>query len=234
MQLQYGFLPLAAVFLALTGCGGGSDEQEAVCFDNALYVENAQVKLTYERSGALSGKESWSSTVTSVNATLDGVSGLVTRREERTPEGSSTNHTFRTERLLAPGVMAQYEMTRYNSAAALLSAVTERYSPAFIDERAKLAVGQTATYRMQGERTYTGPTGAPVTAALDDAVTVTFVGKENIQVPAGLYATCRYNAITQSTGNIVTQWVRRGVVVREESGGTVRSMVSGTFNGAPL
>lgn len=232
------FLILASTTCLLTACGGGGTTNggeiaSIPCYDNLLDATNVTYRLSYAGTDA-SG------------SFTESVAGEVT------PNADLNNHTellSRTEKVafirndsptLASWTDISYFQARphqlpieYESRAFLQTFQTiVRYEPPYEDNRANLAIGQSETYIARGSRQAgTGDSSAWEPYYRESQVV--YVGQENIQVPAGVYRACRYEA-KSSDASMTTTWVQRGIVIKSIIGDATRSLTSVQVNGQPL
>ena len=130
------------------------------------------------------------------------------------------------------------EFTQYGSTGSTrtligTTAVTKTvYTPPFVDRRYALALGESYTATQTGTSTTTtsGIPGQPdssSTTSFTFTSTVKFVGRETVTVPAGTYATCRFDSTTPGSTSATSLWVidGKGILVKTVAedgvGGTV-------------
>lgn len=231
---------------ALSACGGGDggiDQQaeKALCFDSRVFAVGAKLNIDYVESGFATGARTETSVVLSDIATFNGSPNLVERRI--TTSGTSvrgeTNYRVESnlskyEKPLGPGVTGLYGTVangRFGQQRTVL------YNPPYEDRRGELKRGQEGVFTSQGIGTTTGTVPAGPTS-FTRQIRVKFVGVDSLSLPAGQYAACRYDIRTDD-GAFSSEWIYRGVVVRQErTTGTpdpeILEMKTGTLDGASL
>jgi hypothetical protein len=101
-----------------------------------------------------------------------------------------------------------------------------------------LSKGESVTTASNGtQTTIFFPTPAPPTT-FSETVTYTFLGFEDIAVPAGTFSgACKWaiSILRDNVTTMTTQWMtRKGALVRTVTGSEIGELTSGTVNGGPV
>lgn len=82
----------------------------------------------------------------------------------------------------------------------------------------------------------TSPPEMPPQHPYDATLTVRYVGREVIEVSAGLFETCRFEFQGEAGGRDATLWigVGNGLTIRESAGDEFEELLSGSVDGVPL
>lgn len=230
------------------------------CYDLALNeTAGTRIAVVYDYSGIITGTQTVEAVVVGA-ATFEGVSA--TEYRARTT-GTNTVTAGGIVATTAIDTTGKYysrrtgtaEVTNYGAlvsasvSVAGISVPTETktlWSPAWVDRRYGLSVGESLTQIYSGSVTSTtaGLFGAPSTTTTNNASNsqqVKFVGLETITVPAGTYSTCRFEEYATATpGEVSTSWliVGKGIAVKISTTGSQGTQTvtakSVKLNGAPL
>jgi hypothetical protein len=115
--------------------------------------------------------------------------------------------------------------------------VVQAYEPALRDERFALRPGEQVTTTAKGQITYS-PATAGTSGPIDRRWTMTYVGQEQVTVPAGTFTACRFDR-DEGGGSLTTEWFAKGSGVRvkrrEQASATIgEDLRRGLLNGVPL
>jgi hypothetical protein len=234
--------------------GGGVAGPNNGCYDlTLLQTPGTLIETDYELLGQAPGRSSlrilvgerktweghqaYESTVTSTAIVSSG--GI-----QSTVESESRTYGLRT---------GDAEVTQYGMESSGLSRVTGPtgavesrtvsklvYGPLFVQQEFGLALGQSLKRTQRGVTTSTTTMNGQssiATTNLDLAETVRWVSRESVTVPAGSFATCRFESTyAASPGLVATTWVidGKGIVIRSESAGSVQQATSVRLNGQSL
>jgi hypothetical protein len=111
------------------------------------------------------------------------------------------------------------------------------YTPSFVEQIYRLALGQSFTQTVTSVVTVTAPMPQPPTTTSTTSTTK-YVADESITVLGKTYSTCKFEI--SDTDGVTTTWllVGKGVGVKTQStsGGSTLliELKSGTYNGTPL
>ena len=121
------------------------------------------------------------------------------------------------------------------------------YNPPFLDQAYTLAMGQSITQQQSASTTTTMHYSTPgipdntQTGSYSSSNTIKYVSQEQVTVPAGTFAACKYEYSTPGQNDLTTSWyvVGKGVMVKNESvipgyGTMTMQATSATINGSPL
>lgn len=203
-----------------TSGGGGTTGPNNGCYDLAL-MDTAGTHLvgTYQVTGTAAGSYTIDTTVGQVT----GFEGHADARESVFTWSSSSLSGYSNQGKSYARRTGDAEQTMYGNTSASSTSLggysinTSSRSvntPPTVDRTAGLAVGGSFTMVQTLVTTTTaGVLGLPdtVTTCSNTVTTVTtFVGRETVTVPAGTYATCRFDSKVTGTTGTVSNWVLDG------------------------
>lgn len=243
--------------VACGGGGGNSDDGNATppstlasdCSSPVLTSVGTTFRFDYARFGASTGS---SSTVGSVKrlTTFEGQADVTEVEVDNTDESQPAGQPAvrQSTNLLSYLRRAANADTLYGSVLTVVAGADQGtvvrtvFSPPFVDERFTLAAGQRLTFTIAATVTTTLPSGREQVNTTSEATTVTFVGQEQVTVPAGAFRSCRFEVSVGSAARPITIWyhVGTGAILKLNSpvgtSGTLTSELQSTsrLNGNPL
>ncbi len=210
------------------------------CFNPALFVPGGNWQLVYRDLTLTPPLDLLNTQLISGPVSFGGTPGLL---EQTTDVGIGVTRAYFGADL-SLGLVNHGNATTVNVGGSDYIA-TITYSPAYVDRRFLIGPGQSASastsYTMTLVDASGNPFGSPSTGTFTN--TTTFVGYEDVTVPAGTFRKACHYRIGSSSGGLTDQWVTssgQGVMVKvttsDGAGGFTQNqeLVSGTVNGAPV
>jgi outer membrane lipoprotein-sorting protein len=212
------------------GGGGGSGNG---CYDLALAdTQGTHIEVGYQYSGTVTGTQNVD-TVVGAMTTFQGQSAretTVVTSGTNFAQGFQVDGTFTGKNYSKR--TGDAEVTQYGSTfsgtgtapafgtSATLN-FTSVFNPAFVDQQYSLAIGQTfnasQTIATTGSVSVAGFT-QPVNSTATQSYAITYVGQEQVSVPAGTYNACKLQTTTTAGADVSTQtsWliVGKGIPVK--------------------
>ncbi len=213
--------------------GPGPTGRNNGCDDFSLAAVGTRVTVEYENFGADAGTQTWDFLVARMT-TFEGHPALeqILKTVSRTTaaDGSRRVHEGESRTYALPTGDAEIShygvviLSQFDSGAFVLTnSIRTVYSPPWVDRQYGLAVGASDTSSATGINTSTvsGFPGIPdstSTTPFSNSVTMKYVGRESVTVPAGTYTTCKLES-GQTADGVFTQWVivGKGITVKTQS-----------------
>lgn len=215
-----------------------------LCFNPALYGVGSKWELTYRDLLTDAGDSSFSAEVTR-QTTFQGNTALeiaITLPQIQTVVSRSY-----TDPDLASGIKNYGSEEAFGFGESNIAGARTVYSPPQLDTRFLLRPGESVTQSTTGQITFLDLAGQQVGAVqpIQQTVTVTFVGYEDITVVAGTFRNaCKYETTDSQNGTLETQWFissgegvplkTTSVNLRQEFTDTDEELVGGTVNGRAI
>lgn len=131
---------------------------------------------------------------------------------------------------LTPGVLTEFGSISPGTN----GTVTGTYNPPKADQWMTLAAGASQAYSSSITSVFVPLTGATTTVTTTDSGTMTFVGRESLNVPAGTYTTCKFVSVDNAfPGNSLSLWFIDGYGIPAKTV-LVSSPTAGAPTGATL
>lgn len=222
--------------------GGGGSANATSCFDPIYGVNGTVVVASFRSTDSPSGEiitTNYTQTVGS--GTLNGIPVTTASGPITTTGGVANTSSTQTSYYVLDNTaktITSYGVDLNTTSPAALSS-TIRFNPPRVD-RADLNTGESYT-ETTTINTSNVVSGFTVATSTQSTVTRTFLGLEQITVPAGTFTACKFEDDTTSTTNgttttsSATLWnYGNGINLRTESGGDVSVLLSATVNGTPI
>lgn len=220
-------------FITPTEPGPGPVGPTNGCFNVDMLVSNGNtVSVTYQLLGPVTGSLTVDTAYNGFATFLgESFSESIVREKGTTFENNLPTAVDNSEKRYVRKT-AEAEITHVGTSSATMvttndyiatTTYTTQYTPAWLDRRYALPLGETLTSARTTAttRVTTYSNGLPSTTntyGSSVSETVTFAARENITVPAGTFSTCRFDSVT-TTGTPVTtsRWyvAGKGVLVKE-------------------
>jgi hypothetical protein len=214
------------------GVGGGGGGSGNGCYDLALFdTQGTHLEIAYQYTGSVTGTQNMD-TLVGAMTTFQGQSAretTVVTSGTNFAQGLQVDGTF-TGRNYAKRT-GDAEITQYGSTfsgtgtspgfgSATLN-FTSVFNPAFVDQQYSLAVGQTFNASQTIGTTGSVSSGGfsfPLDSTSTQSYAITYVGQEQVSVPAGTYSACKLQTTTTAGADVTTQtsWliVGKGIPVK--------------------
>lgn len=250
---------VAAAFLAAACGGGGGSSNDgnttppsnlaSDCSSPVLTSVGTTFRFDYARSGASTGS---SSTVGSVKrlTTFEGQADVAEVEADIAEESQSAGQPAvrQSTNLLSYVRRTANADTLFGSVLTVVTGADQGtvvrtvFSPPFADQRFTLTAGQRLTFTIAATVTTRLPSGQEQVNTNSEASTVTFIGQEQVTVPAGTFRSCRFDVSIGSAARPNSIWyhVGTGALLKLNSpvgtSGTLTSELQATsrLNGNPL
>ena len=217
--------------------GSGSASE---CFDPRYLAAGTKSVLNYRlvENGAVTQTSKTESEIVGPT-TFNGRSAIEEKAKVEILTGTGAGTKDESRNFLAVqglDLLALGSVTQATDSGVTLTQTTVLDPPAVF--RFSLSAGQSVTTNYVATTTTTGlPFGVPPSTS-SQSVTYTFLGFEDVSVPAGSFgAACKWLISTTVDGQTVstTQWItRKGVPLKSVEGTSVTELTSGTVNGGPV
>jgi hypothetical protein len=110
------------------------------------------------------------------------------------------------------------------------------YTPPFRDKHYTLSPGESITQTQTATTTSTFPPAPTTTTTTTNTHTIRYLGQENVTVPAGTFAACKFEY-----EGVLTSWEIKGKAIQAKSVTVTNTnevvtlvLTSGTVNGSPV
>lgn len=215
-----------------------------LCFNPALYGVGSKWELTYRDMLGEGSDSSFSAEVTRQTTFLGNTALEVAISS---PILNSVISRSYTDPDLASGIKTYGSIELLPSVESVIASAQTVYNPPTLDTRFLLRPGESVTQSTSGQITFLDVAGQQVGAVqpIQQTVTVTFVGYENITVVAGTFLNaCKYETTDSQNGTVETQWIissgegvplkTTSVNLRQEFTDSDEELVGGTVNGRAI
>jgi outer membrane lipoprotein-sorting protein len=212
------------------GSGGGGSGNG--CYDLALAdTQGTHIEVGYQYSGSVTGTQN----VDTVVGAMTTFQGQSARETTIVTSGTNFAQGFQVDGTFTGKNYAKRtgdaEITQYGSTfsgtgtspgfgSATLN-FTSVFNPAFVDQQYSLAVGQTFNASQTIATTGSVSSGGfsfPLDSTNTQSYAITYVGQEQVSVPAGTYSACKLQTTTTAGADVSTQtsWliVGKGIPVK--------------------
>ncbi len=229
-----------------TGPGNGAGQgTSAECFNEALMT--AGTSYQWDMQGTVNGKTVTMSNKANVQGggAFNGVSGLIETRQlltltvDAATQLNQSNQTFHTvDRTNGPVIVTHGAISEGTIGGMAMSSRLEYTPPARVRDFT-LAVGETYEY-VEIVQTTTSVSGTPISFTDTSRQTTTYLGQEQITVPAGTFTACHFKSQTEDGPFDYYHAKGSGLPLQMSSvidGGqrvTLRMLGSSNINGTPV